>query len=273
MASVDENLKVWNDVYDWPSAGDEWSANFGGTEALWFFVLYPRIHQFIPSPAILEIAPGFGRWTQYLKSQCQSMIAVDISERCVKYCEARFASETHIKFAINDGSSLAVVPDRSIDFVFSFDSLVHCEKDVIEAYLLQIAQKLTPDGIGFIHHSNIGAYPRRLKLMNYYNRLPSLFRRKVITKENMSTLLSINLQAGRAKSMTAALFRDYCQQAGLKCIGQEVISWSRGRCLIDAMSIFTRPNSRWDRETAIVQNGDFLKNAGLIRRLANLYCP
>ena len=43
------------------SAEDEWSASFGDTEALWYFVLSPRVHRFIPAPTILEIAAGFGR--------------------------------------------------------------------------------------------------------------------------------------------------------------------------------------------------------------------
>jgi hypothetical protein len=30
MATIDENLRVWNDTYLWASAGDEWSAHFGG---------------------------------------------------------------------------------------------------------------------------------------------------------------------------------------------------------------------------------------------------
>jgi 2-polyprenyl-3-methyl-5-hydroxy-6-metoxy-1,4-benzoquinol methylase len=273
MATIDENLRVWNNTYDWSSGGDEWSAGFGGTEALWFFILYPRIHRFVPSPAILEIAPGFGRWTQFLRAQCQSMIAVDISERCIEHCKMRFASESHIKFHVNDGTSLAAVPDDSIDFVFSFDSLVHVETDIIEAYLLQLARKLTPDGVGFIHHSNIGAYPRRLKLMDYYYTLPHAFRRKILTKENISTLLSINLQAGRAKSMTAALFREYCRKAGLKCICQELINWSRGKCLIDAISVFAKPNSRWDTRGTSMDNSEFVESAGITSRLSKLYCP
>jgi ubiquinone/menaquinone biosynthesis C-methylase UbiE len=272
MPTLDENLRVWNDVYDWSGAGDEWSANFGGTEALWFFILFPRIHRFVPAPRILEIAPGFGRWTQFLKTQCQSMIAVDISEKCVEHCEARYASDSHIKFRVNDGTSLSAVADDSIDFVFSFDSLVHAESDVIEAYLSQLARKLTPDGIGFIHHSNIGAYPRRLKLMDHYYRLPGAFRRRLLTKEDISALLSINLQAARAKSMTAALFREYCQKAGLKCISQETFNWGRGTCLIDAISVFARQKSRWDKDSRSLENAEFLENARLTSRLAGLYC-
>ena len=89
-------------------------------------------------------------------------------------------------------------------FVFSFDSLVYAENDVIAAYLSQLARKLSPDGVGFIHHSNIGAYPGRLALVDHYLKLPASFRRRILTKDTLSKLLSINLQASRARSMTAA---------------------------------------------------------------------
>jgi hypothetical protein len=72
---------------------------------------------------------------QFLKTKCQSTIAVDLSETCIKHCKTRFASETHIQFHTNDGTSLAAVPDNSVDFVFSFDSLVDVEKDLMEAYV------------------------------------------------------------------------------------------------------------------------------------------
>jgi ubiquinone/menaquinone biosynthesis C-methylase UbiE len=200
------------------------------------------------------------------------MIAVDISEKCIEYCRTRFASETHIKFHVNDGTSLAAVEDRSIDLVFSFDSLVHAEKDVMLAYLSQIARKLTPDGVAFIHHSNIGAYRNRLRLLDYYNKAPGVFRRKILTKEKLSAVLSINLGAGRAKSMTAALFRQYCREAGLKCTGQEIINWTMGQCLIDAMSVVVRPNSRWDRRPTFIENKQFVPTAKLISRVADVYC-
>jgi ubiquinone/menaquinone biosynthesis C-methylase UbiE len=272
MATVDDNLKYWNTMYEWSGGGDEWSASFGGTEALWFFVLFPRIHRFLPSSTILEIAPGRGRWTQFLKLHCQSMIAVDLSESCIESCKVRFASDTHLQFHVNDGRSLAAVPDDSINFVYSFDSLVHVEKEVMEGYLTQLSRKLKSDGVGFLHHSNLGAYPGRLALLNFYSRLPALFRQHILTEARMYSLLSIP-QAWRATSMTAALFRQYCQQAGLKCIGQEVMNWGEGKCLIDTISVFTKPNSRWDREPAYMENTEFVQSAGLTSRLAKVYCP
>jgi hypothetical protein len=54
----------------------------------------------------------------------------------------------------------------SVDFAFSFDSLVHAEADVIQAYVEQLASILRPGGAAFIHHSNLGQYARRLAVIN-----------------------------------------------------------------------------------------------------------
>jgi ubiquinone/menaquinone biosynthesis C-methylase UbiE len=272
MPTLTQNLDVWNDGYRWPHEGDEWSAQFGGTDAMWWFLVYPRIHRFLPASTILEIAPGRGRWTQFLRAQCQSMVAVDISEKCIEHCRARFATDQHVKFHINDGSSLDAVPDGSIDFVFSFDSLVHAEKEVIEAYLAQLRRKLTASGVGLIHHSNIGAYPGRLAVMDRYRRLPNAFRKRILTEPRMEALLSINIAGWRATSMTAELFRQYCDNAGLKCVSQELINWTRGRCLVDSISVFTMPGSLWDTKNVCLRNGEFVDAAGLTARLAQLYC-
>jgi hypothetical protein len=66
MGSVDQLKTVFNDEWDWSTQGDEWSTWWGGTPALWYGALLPRVHQWLPAPRVLEIAPGFGRWTQYL---------------------------------------------------------------------------------------------------------------------------------------------------------------------------------------------------------------
>jgi 2-polyprenyl-3-methyl-5-hydroxy-6-metoxy-1,4-benzoquinol methylase len=272
MPSVVDNLQAWDERYDWGHGGDEWSEHFGGTEAEWWFVLYPHVHRFLPAARILEIAPGYGRWTQFLTAQCDSFVAVDLSAKCVRHCEQRFAAEKHAHFHVNDGRSLAMVPDNSIDFVFSFDSLVHAEKDVLEAYLAQLVTKLRPEGAGFIHHSNIGAYPGRLALLGYHRRLLSPFRRHLLTENRLEDLLSINASAWRATSMTATEFRKSCERFGLKCVSQELVNWGKGKCLIDAISVFARRGSRWDTKSAYLENGEFMKNGTATSRLAGLYC-
>ena len=51
-----------------------------------------------------------------------------------------------------------MIPDGSVDFVFSFDSFVHPDREIVEAYLRQLGAKLKIGGKGFIHHSNFGEY-------------------------------------------------------------------------------------------------------------------
>lgn len=271
MPTLAQNLEMWNNQRVWADEGDVWSEQFGGTESMWWFVLYPRIHRFLPTSSILEIAPGYGRWTQFLQHACQDMVAVDLSETCIEHCKTRFANSKHIRFHVNDGSSLEVVADGSIDFVFSFDSLVHAEHEVLQGYLRQLAGKLKPNGVGFVHHSNIGSYKARLAIWNGYRRLPSVFRNRILKVSHVERLLSINLEGWRATSMTAKLFREYCEQAGLKCVSQELMNWHTGRCLIDTISVFTKPGSRWDKKPAFIENDKFMDNAMLTGRLAQLY--
>jgi len=264
MASLELNTEVWDETYSWPEHGDEWSEPFGNTDALWWFVLYPRLHRFVPAGTILEIAPGHGRWTQYLRHLCRSLVIVDLSKNCIDSCKQRFRDASNISYVVNDGRSLEQVPDGSVDFLFSFDSLVHCERDVIADYVKEMARTLKPDGVGFVHHSNINAYSRRLKL---YDRLP----RRLKLRDIYRRLASINALAWRARSMSAAVFRELCNEAGLECISQELISWREGRAMIDAISVFTPRGSKWCDRGELLANSGFAKSSGHIKALAKLY--
>ena len=260
MANIEENLAVWESSWDWSAGGDEWSSWWGGTPALWHGALLPRIHAFVPTGTVLEIAPGFGRWTHYLKDLCERLVVVDLTERCIDHCRERFADATNIEYHVNDGRSLEMVEDGSIDFVFSFDSLVHVEIDVLDAYLTQLATKLKPEGVGFFHHSNIGEYARLIALAR---RAPERSRRRLVDAGAL-----VDLYAWRAESVTADLFVETCGRAGLACIGQERINWEHGSYLTDALSIFTRRGSSWDRPLRTMRNPLFRREA---RRMASLY--
>src|SRR5438093_10829710 len=104
--------------YDWREAGEEWSAPWGSSAAQWSGISFPRIRDCLPSSTILEIASGFGRWTHDLKDYCEKLWAVDKSIECFEACRERFAAEPHVLCVLNDGRSLSMIPDGSIDLVF-----------------------------------------------------------------------------------------------------------------------------------------------------------
>jgi ubiquinone/menaquinone biosynthesis C-methylase UbiE len=260
MPSLEENKQAWGREESWPMDGEGWSSPWGTSAAQWRWCLLPRIGAFIPADTILEIGPGHGRWTRFIKDQCSSLVVVDLSPSCIEVCKRRFATDTHISYHVTDGTSLDMVEDGSIDFVFSFDSLVHAEADVIAAYLRQLAQKLRPDGVGFIHHSNTGRYRR------YFNATDSVYRREFFARAG---LLDTNHHF-RARSMTAELFEQLARAAGLKCIGQEIVNWNTRR-LIDTLSIITLPGSRLDRSNVVLRNPDFMREAAHAARMEKVY--
>jgi SAM-dependent methyltransferase len=262
VPSIEENVDYFDRKYHWPSHGDEWSSDFGGTNALWWFTLFPRISRFLPARRVLEIGPGHGRWTAFLLNLCESLVLVDLSPACIESCKARFSGASNITYHTTDGKSLGMLRSNSTDFVFSFDSLVHAESDVIQAYVEQLASILAPEGVAFIHHSNLGQYPGRVAVIK---KLPRSLRYWA------QRALSINTRAWRAPSMTAARFREICANAGLRCFSQELISWGRGRCMIDTFSCFAHPNSTWDRPPLVVENPSFPQLSQLLSKVAPLY--
>ncbi len=260
MAKSSENKRYWNETYGWDRGGEEWSGSWGNSTLQWTASILPRIQAFIPAPTILEIAPGFGRWTSFLKGYCNRMFLVDIADKCIQACKQRFAHDAHISYFVNDGESLEMIPDGSIDFAFSFDSLVHVEAEAIASYLRGLAKKLTKDGVAFIHHSNIGDYAAHFAKLDQlgWSRNP-LAALGLVEKTGH----------GRARSMTAEKFTQFATEAGLTCVSQELINWNtKPSHLIDSFSIVTRNGSRFFRPYTVVANREFMEEARRIRSLA-----
>lgn len=236
MPTLEENRETFT-RYAWDQSGEEWSVVWGGTENLWWGALYPRLRFFLPARTILEIAPGYGRMTRYLKDFGDRLILVDMLDRCIAACRERFAEERHVEYHVNDGLSLHMVPDNTVDFAFSFDSLVHADDDVLRAYLAQLVHKLSPRGVAFLHHSNVGAFV-----------------------DASSGRLAIENRHWRSEKTTAALARTLSAEVGLRCFLQELVNWGSEH-LTDCFSCFTRQGSPWDQAYRLRQNPEFMTAA------------
>ncbi len=271
MPSIEENIDKWSDGYDWSLDGDEWSNTWGGANAQWYGSIYPRIHQYLPTGSVLEIAPGHGRWTQFLLANCDSLIGVDVTASCTEACQARFADVDQASFFTNDGQTLPMVADSSIDVAFSFDSLVHVELGTLAAYLEELHRCLKADGVAFLHHSNYGTYHRSADVLAPFQsaigRLP--------TPAQRGLLLAGVFRGGhwRAPSVTAAAVAELCEPLGLRCVTQELVNWAGGALLLDCFSVITPAGSRWERPYSLVKNRLFRMEARGIRRRASAYEP
>lgn len=259
MVSIAKNKFLWAQNYGWKDAGDEWSAAWGSVQMQWHGTLLPRIHRFLPAKSVLEIACGFGRWTQFLKLDCERYVGVDLSPRCIEACKQRFPGDEATSFFLNDGKSLDMVADDSVDFIFSFDSLVHADTEALFGYLGQFRRILKRNGAAFIHHSNNGATWR-------FNprRVPKL--RGVLTLLHLTEYHHI-----RDFSVSAATVEKAAQGFGLACIGQEINTWLNRRTLIDCFSTFTRLDSDLARPNKVVRSYDLPNEARSWAKLSGLY--
>lgn len=260
MVSVGHN-KTWWQRYDWDQSGDEWSRPWGGVDAQWFGALLPRIHRFLPAAEILEIACGYGRWTSYLKDNCHRLTAVDLSANCITACRERFADEPHMRFIANDGLTLPGVADASVDFAFSFDSLVHVDQSTIASYLSELRRVLKSDGAAFIHHSNLGAYSAGYTKLARIPKVGGALRR----------LHVVEYQHVRDPGVSADFVAREAERSGLRCIGQEIIPWLARRTFIDCISLIVPAESPSVRPNVVVRNRAFRDEPAYVSRLARVY--
>lgn len=262
MPTVAENKREWDGHYRWEQRGDEWSRDWGSASFQWYSTLLPRVHQHVPTGTILEIACGYGRWTQFLKDVCDQLIVVDLSAECVEACKQRFRAATNIEYHVNDGSSLAMVPDHSVDFIFSFDSLVHVDESVLTAYISQFSRILKETGVAFLHHSNLGEYRARYRRIRRIPKLEGL----LITAGLLDSFLH-----WRDPGVSAGLVEGIATQHGLRCVSQEIVHWRTQKAQIDCLSTIVKQQSPIAVPNRVVRNPDFMKQAAHTFELSQLY--
>lgn len=207
-----EEQRLWNNENLWSVDGHEWSKSFGTTENLWNNEIFDKIKEF-RGKKILEIAPGFGRITQFLSILASELIVVDLNPTCIEKTKSKLKHHV-LAYFVNDGKSIPKVRDNSQDLVFSFDSFVHMHANVTEEYIKEIYRVLKPGGQAFIHHSW------------FYGGDDESFK---------------NI-AGRA-NMSPEIFKDLVEQNNMIIISQDTIQfepkglWNGTDCI----SIFKKP--------------------------------
>jgi hypothetical protein len=150
-----------------------------------------------------------------------------------------------------------------VDFVFSFDSLVHVDADVIASYLSELGRVLKPGGAGFIHHSNVAEFSERLPIDRFlaaHHRLNALVRLALPARQTH----------GRAHDVSASVFRASAAKAGISCISQEKVNWG-GDDVIDCLSTIRKSTGSSSPAVATLKNPHFMREANYLAELAQLY--
>jgi len=249
MPDLGWNMNMWRQEYDWnESKGEEWSQCWGSSVTQWVATLYPRIHRFLPCGNILEIAPGFGRWTKFLLAAAtKTYRAVDLSESCAKYCQETYSPRhSDFKAFSNDGMSLDSVGGLTYDFIFSFDSLVHVNLTVLGEYIQQIlGSLLSSNGVVFLHHSN-------MKFAKKFN--------QHLTEDHC-----------RDPHVSTEDVAEIIEHHNGKILMQEIISWGNTTYL-DALTLFCHKGCKFQPpQNPYHYNADYMAEAEYVKNTFEKY--
>ncbi len=220
MPSIEWNRKIWSEHHKWRCNGDEWhdQARFCNQpyerwkEELVRTFIKPHV---TGDSSVLEIAPGHGRWTAYLVDIARQVVLVDLNPACIEFCQKRFQGKTNIEYYVNDGMRLPNVRDQTIHFIWSFDSFVHMDQDVIESYFNEFHRVLAVGGKAIIHHPD-----RRHATLPLY-RLSQLFGNRF---KNLYRAISMNRLSGgdgNRSNVSARMVAKIARRSGLEVLEQE----------------------------------------------------
>jgi ubiquinone/menaquinone biosynthesis C-methylase UbiE len=192
----------------------------GAMERAWQEQIEPRLAGF-DLEVCVELAPGHGRNSARLAERAREIWLIDVNESCIEACRARFGErqgDCRFHYLVNDGRGLGGVPDGVASFVYSWDSVVHFDREIVRGYVPEFARVMRPGAGGLVHHSNYG---------------------------NVAADSDWRSHPHWRSNMTAELFRAYCEEAGLEVIRQDLLEWGRKAGApvadIDCVSLFRKP--------------------------------
>jgi SAM-dependent methyltransferase len=106
----------------------------------------------MPDSTVVEIGAGGGRWSREFIGRVRRLILVDGVPEFEIALRHQFDC-SRVEFVASPDGRLPSVPDRSVDFVFSFDTFVHFAADLFDRYVESVGRVLRPGGHFALHHA------------------------------------------------------------------------------------------------------------------------
>ena len=182
--------------------------------ALWESVIWPIIKD-EDFTSVLELACGHGRNTEFLRRYALSIDLVDVNFHCIEACRKRFCDAKNgcrFRYHLTNGNGFPEIADEAISFGYSWDSMVHFDKLIVQDYVKEFARVLRLGGTALLHHSNYGAVAPNSDWAN---------------------------NPHRRSDMTAGLMHEFAKEAGLSIKFQRVMGWG-GVDDLDCLSLVSK---------------------------------
>jgi SAM-dependent methyltransferase len=130
-------------------------------ERHWNSLIWPMLSRHaIDFSVTLELACGYGRNSRkLLQAGATSLTLVDVNPDNIAYCRDNIQPLGNVDLVQNNGIDLEPLTKDTFTFVYTFDSMVHFDLELIISYIAEISRVLKVGGLAFIHHSNYSEAP------------------------------------------------------------------------------------------------------------------
>ncbi len=96
---------------------------------------------------VLDFGCGVGRLCRALASRFERVLGVDVSQAMLTEACAVNADLANIEFVRNDNINLDIVPDQSVDLLYSNLVLQHMPRERQRAYIAEFSRVVRPGGV------------------------------------------------------------------------------------------------------------------------------
>lgn len=146
----DTTVKYWNKVnnpYDAISIiCDNWDSSMFDDELIPFNI-FPIPNLLDKDKIILDVACGIGRRAKFISSSVKQYIGVDFSDNMIALARERYKDRHNVSFFHNDGKTLDMITDNTIDIAICELAFQHMKKKTIKSYINEVYRVLKPGGV------------------------------------------------------------------------------------------------------------------------------
>ncbi len=145
--------------YDYFKQADseEWLDVFWGAQSR-----FPKFFSQLDLQHTLEIACGTGRHSGHVANKIKELYLLDSSAGALQEARDRFKEKADVIYIINStgiGIPHDIIPHEHLSAVFSYDAMVHFEKEAVESYVRDSFPLMQHGALALFHHSNFSSNP------------------------------------------------------------------------------------------------------------------
>ncbi|MCX6168365.1 MAG: methyltransferase domain-containing protein [Ignavibacteriales bacterium] len=104
----------------------------------------------IKDKVVLELGCLDGKWSQYIMPHSREAILVDLDKSIIPLLDKRLKNKNYI-FYETKGFELKGIANKSVDFIFSMDTLVRVKKKYIKKYFIEFERIMNNNGKILVH--------------------------------------------------------------------------------------------------------------------------